>query len=177
MTVNWVGGRTGARRVVFGAAISAVVLLCAAVWWLAGRDDPHGDPRLYETAWALESASVDGRPVDVRPTGRPSVWSFAVFMNDGDPSFEDTPVINIDHGCDRGTIEVDLDGRRGRWTAGLGYTPVRSCVDGMKDAMNALLFARTFTYDIEDGRLVIASVDGRADFELLSVPRTSPDRG
>lgn len=163
--VSPVGTARAASAVLSVIAVVAVVGLLVA--WAVGRGDGRdGDPRLYETEWSVESATVDGEAVDTTAVR----WQFRWLMCDSDPACTETPSIVVTDGCGYWSSDVDLDESFGRWTQATWRTTADVwCYGDILDAMWALTGAKTFTYTVVSSEVRLASENGFAEVVLRSL--------
>ena len=160
-----VGTVRAASAVLSVIAMVAVVGLLVA--WTVGRGDGRdGDPRLYETEWSVESATVGGEAVDTTAAR----WQFRWLMCDSDPTCTETASIVVTDGCGYWSSNVDLDESSGRWTQATWRTTADVwCYGDILDAMWALTGARAFAYTVASGEVWLASDDDRAHVVLRSL--------
>lgn len=163
------------RNVVAAGVVSVLVIAVAGTWWASRSSAPPGDQRLYDSGWQLESASNEGRPVDVASSLSPVRWQFTIFMCDSDPNCSDTPAIVGENGCDSWNRPLILDDSTGRWDPDWGvYAPQRSCRSAIFDAITAFHRPASFTYRFVDDRLRLAAGGDAAVLTFRPVPRWWP---
>lgn len=163
------------RNVLPIAVVGVLVIVVAGTWWASRSSAPPGDPRLYDSAWQLESASTEGRHVDVDSSPTPVRWQFTVFMCDSDPNCSDTPAIVGDDGCQFMNRTLHFDDSMGRWDPDWGaYSPQYRCESAIFDAIMAFHRPASFTYTFVDDRLRLVAGGDAAVLTFRSIPHWWP---
>lgn len=141
------------------AAVLALVVGGLVVLTRTGADPvaegPPGSAPLFGTRWYLESATIDGEPVLIRPDRIPWVFGEDNQCTFGGPDCPSGPVLIGEDGCNHFERSIAFDGDRATWGT-WNMSTLAACVGGPPSVFDRVMKAAGFTYAIDGDTLRVA---------------------